>query len=233
MRYLVCRAAGGVVTFSSAAARLDNAFALRLYFARQRLLRFSDLARHLQSRDQFARGHIRGGERRKSFAPDRGVDHAKDKHQYRRHQIDRDRAGPVRYEIAGVTQHRLGGRQCLKPDRFDLRHCQDLVCGVRERRRNRAFHLADNRGLTVCQIGSAPPAEGAMKLDDSAATARLTAGATEVCCRLAITPISVSDSVANASLRAAIGPRSLINSRIFARLLLPCSYKAETRLTEA
>src|ERR1700686_1821465 len=68
-----------------------------------------------------------------------------------------------------------------------------------------------------------------MKLDDSDAAARLTAGATEVCGRLAITPINVSDSVANASLRAAIGPRSLINSRILARLLLPCSYKAETR----
>src|SRR5258707_5008822 len=59
-----------------------------------------------------------------------------------------------------------------------------------------------------------------MKLDDSDAAARLTAGATEVCCRLAITPISVSDSVASASLRAAIGPRSLINSRILARLFI-------------
>src|SRR6202030_4747236 len=62
-----------------------------------------------------------------------------------------------------------------------------------------------------------PPAEGAMKLDDSDVAARLTAGATDVCCRLAITPISVSDSVAKASLRAEIGPRSEINSRIFAR----------------
>src|ERR1700726_1747019 len=78
-----------------------------------------------------------------------------------------------------------------------------------------------------------PPAEGAMKLDDSDAAARLTAGATEVCCRLAITPISVSDWVANASLRAEIGQRPEINSRIFPRLLLPCSYKAETRLSEA
>jgi hypothetical protein len=72
-----------------------------------------------------------------------------------------------------------------------------------------------------------------MNVDDSEAAARLTAGATEVCCRLAITPISASDSAAKASLRAAIGPRSEINSRIFARFLLPCSYNAETRLLEA
>ena len=72
-----------------------------------------------------------------------------------------------------------------------------------------------------------------MKPDDSEVAARLTAGATEVCCRLAITPISASDSLANASLRAAIGPRSEINSRILARFLLPCSYNAETRLLEA
>ena len=50
-----------------------------------------------------------------------------------------------------------------------------------------------------------------MKLDDSDVAARLTAGATEVCCKFAITPISVSDSVANASLRAEIGPRSTVD----------------------
>src|ERR1700722_11048519 len=78
-----------------------------------------------------------------------------------------------------------------------------------------------------------PPAAGAMKLDDSDVAARLTAGATEVCCKLAITPMSDSDSLANASLRAEIGPRSEINSRILARFLLPCSYKAETRLLDS
>ncbi len=71
-----------------------------------------------------------------------------------------------------------------------------------------------------------------MKPDDSEVAARLPAGATEVCCKLAITPISASDSVASASLRAEIGPRSEINSRILARFLLPCSYNAETRLAE-
>ncbi len=60
-----------------------------------------------------------------------------------------------------------------------------------------------------------------MKLDDSDIAARLTAGATEFCCKLANTPISDSDSVASASLRAAIGPRSLINSRILAETLAP------------
>src|SRR5207249_1482713 len=53
------------------------------------------------------------------------------------------------------------------------------------------------------------------------------------CCRLAITPISASDSAANASLRAEMGPRSEINSRILARFLPPCSYNAETRFPEA
>ena len=72
-----------------------------------------------------------------------------------------------------------------------------------------------------------------MKPEDSAVAARFTAGATEVCCRLAMTPISASDSVAKASLRAAIGPRSDINSRILARFLPPCSYKADTRLAES
>ena len=72
-----------------------------------------------------------------------------------------------------------------------------------------------------------------MKPDASDAAARFTAGATDVCCRLAITPISASDSVANASLRVEIGPRSEINSRILARFLLPCSYSADTRLPEA
>src|SRR5205085_2723900 len=78
-----------------------------------------------------------------------------------------------------------------------------------------------------------PPAAGAMKPDDSDAAARFTAGATDVCCRLAITPISASDSVANASLRVEIGPRSEISSRILARFLPPCSYNADTRFPDA
>ena len=62
--------------------------------------------------------------------------------------------------------------------------------------------------------------------------ARFTAGATDVCCRLAITPIKASDSVAKASLRVVIGPRSEISSRILARCLPPCSNSVETRLPE-
>ena len=106
---------------------------------------------------------------------------------------------------------------------------------------------AFNRAIAAFGNPSSPHAEGRLAkdvLEDARVRiARLagvkqdavifTAGATDVCCRLAMTPVSASDSDAKASLRVEIGPRSEISSRIFARCLPPCSNRAETRLPEA
>src|SRR5450755_3040844 len=152
IRYLVSRADDSEVTFSSmpgagAAAGSPSTFAVA------GMISFG-----IPRREQFARGHVGCADRGKPFAPDRGMHDAKNKHQHRRHQVDRDRAGPTRDEIAGIAQHRLGGRHGLKPERFDPRRRQDLVGSVRQRRRlhgNRALHLADHGGLPVRQIGRA------------------------------------------------------------------------------
>jgi hypothetical protein len=163
MRYLVCRAGrqrGDVFIDRRHRFGSGSSVSLRFTwrFTRLRLPRVADLARHLQGRDQFTRGHVRRADGRNAFAPDRGVHHAEDQHQHRRHQVDRDRTGPARDEIAGVAQDRFGGRQRLKPDRFDPRHRQNFVRGVRERRRlcsDRTFHLADHGGLAIREIGGA------------------------------------------------------------------------------
>ena len=83
---------------------------------------------------------------------------AKDQDEHRRHEIDRDGTGPARNEIAGVTQHGFGGRDRLEPCRLDMRHCEYLVRSVGERgglRGNGSFNLADDRALTIGEVGAA------------------------------------------------------------------------------
>jgi hypothetical protein len=125
--YLSCRADDSEVTFSSMAAAGSP-----LGLASRHPPRFFDLARHLQRRDQFARGHGRCADGGKALAPDRGMHHAQDQHQHRRHQVDRDRAGPARDEIAGIAQYCFGGRHRLEPRRFDARRRQDFFRSIRQ-----------------------------------------------------------------------------------------------------
>jgi len=89
-------------------------------------MRALDVARQPQRREHLPRGHA-VGRRRLVGAADRAFDHAQDQHQHRRQQIDRDRAGPARQEVAGVTHHGFRRRQRLEALRFDRRRVENLV----------------------------------------------------------------------------------------------------------
>ena len=114
--------------------------------------------------------------------------HAEDQHQHRRHQVDRDRAGPARNEIAGITQHGFGGRhrsgtaparRAAAPEFCRRPPTSEAACA--------AIELSTLPTTAVCRSARSavrPPAAGAMKPDDSDVAARFTAGATEVCCKI-------------------------------------------------
>src|SRR5947209_3863875 len=84
--------------------------------------RLFELTRDLQRRGEIARRQTRGAERRAAFLPDRRVHDAKDQHEHGGHEIDRDRAGPTRNEVAGVAQHGFGRRDRLEARRLDAWH---------------------------------------------------------------------------------------------------------------
>ena len=143
-------------------------------------------------------------------------------------QVDRDRAGPARDEIRQVAQHRLGRASAARSGaRLDLGLGEDS----RRRRRDSAVDCAATELRTVsitlscrpARSALSPSATGAMKPSERSCAARLTEGATPVCCSEAMTPVSCTTSAANASARCSIEPGAETSSRILARCCWPCS----------